>query len=108
MAVTSSLSVEVLAGGTIIVSASFEDENSDAVTPNTLTYTLLNEYEEVINSIEDESITPDTTVSVTLSGDDVPAGNNYFIVEGTYDSSAGSDLPLKGYATYSVTRLPGT
>ena len=108
MSVTASLSVDVLDGGTIILSASFKDEDGVAVTPNELTYTLLNEYEEVVNSREDVSITPAESVSVTLSGADLPAGTHYWIVEGTYDSNAGTDLPLKGYATFTVQRLPGS
>ena len=107
MAVTASLSVDVLEGGTIIVGASFEDEAGSSVVPNTLTYTVLNEYEEVVNSLEDQTISPASSIEVTLSGNDLPAGKLYFIIEGTYDSDAGSGLPLKGYATFTVQRLPG-
>jgi hypothetical protein len=68
---------------------------------------VLNEYEEVVNSLEDKTISPASSIEVTLSGDDLPAGDLYFIIEGTYDSDAGSNLPLKGYATFTVQRLPG-
>ena len=107
MAATASLSVDVLEGGTVIVGASFEDSKGSSVTPNTLTYTVLNEYEEVVNSLKDQTISPSSSIEVTLSGDDLPAGKLYFLVEGTYDSDAGSNLPLKGYATFTVQRLPG-
>ena len=101
MSVTSSLSTEVLEGGTIIVTASFQDENGDAATPKTLKYTLKHGGI-VVNSKEDISITPGESVSVTLSGDDLPQGEVFFILEGTYDSSAGTDLPLKGRAKITV------
>lgn len=107
MSVTASLSVDVLDGGTIILSASFQDEDGAAVVPNELTYTLLNEYEEVVNSRENITITPAESVSVTLSGDDLPAGTLYWVIEGTYDSSAGSDLQLVGYAYFHVQQRPG-
>lgn len=108
MSVTTTLNVSVLAGGTVIVGASFQDEDENSVTPNTLNYTVLNEYEEVINSLDEISITPDTSIQVTLSGDDLPEGKPYFLLKGTYDSSAGSDLPLKGYAILSeIKREPG-
>ena len=109
MSVTASLSVDVLQGGTIVLTASFTDEDGNSVVPNTLTYTLLDAYEEVVNTLEDQTITPASSVEVVLSGDDLPdAVSYYFVVEGTYDSDAGTDLPLKGYATFTVTRLPGS
>lgn len=108
MAVTTSLSVEILVGGTVVLSASFKDEDGNVVVPNTLTYTLLNKHKEIINSKEDISITPASSVDVTLSGNDLPVGKHYFIIEGTYNSDAGNDLPLKGYATFTVKRLPGS
>lgn len=107
MAVTASLSTEVLEGGTIGVVVSFEDDNGDPAVPNTLTYTLRDAYEEIINSKDKETLTPDTSVTVPLYGDDIPAGKVYFIIEGDYDSDLGSGLPLKGYATLNILRLPG-
>ena len=108
MTVTATLSIDVLEGGTVGVTAAFTDEDGDAATPKTLTYTLLNAKEEVINSKEDETLTPATSVTVPLSGDDLPAGKIFFVVNGTYDSDLGSDLPLKGYADFTVKQMPGS
>ena len=102
MSVTSTLNTEVLEGGTIIISASFTDENGNAATPSELSYTLYNHANGVINGKENVSITPDTAVSVTLYGDDLPSGNLFFLVEGKYNSDAGSDLPIKAYAKFDV------
>lgn len=101
MSVTAELDTSVLEGGTIVVTASFTDEDGNSVTPNELKYTLKKEGM-IVNEKEEESVTPSSSVDVVLSGDDLPQGTLYFIIEGTYDSNAGSDLPLKGWAKIEV------
>jgi hypothetical protein len=101
MSVTAELDTSVLEGSTIVVTASFTDEDGNSVVPNELKYTLKKEGT-IVNSKDETSISPSSSVDVVLSGDDLPQGTLYFIIEGTYDSNAGSDLPLKGWAKIEV------
>ena len=108
MSATTTISVDVLEGGTLIVGASFQDEDGNSVTPNTLNYTVLDRYEKVVNSLDEMTITPSSSIEVTLSGEDLPAGTLYFLLKGTYNSDAGSDLPLKGYVEIDkIKKEPG-
>ena len=88
-------------GGTAIVEVSFTDENGDSVVPNTVEYTLKKEGV-VVNSKEDISVTPSASVSISLVGDDLPQGDVYFYINGTYNSSAGDNLPLRGFTKITV------
>ena len=95
---------------TFVVTASFADENGDAVTPNALVWTLTRTDGTAINSREDVSITPAASVSIVLSGDDLQvfAGDNYqrvLTLKGTYDSDLGSGLPLNDELYFSVEDL---
>lgn len=100
------IDVNVLAGGTVVLSASFEDEDGDSVVPNSLKYSVLDESKEVVNSQQDISISPASSIEVVLSGDNLPAGKLYWVIDGEYDSSVGSNLPLRGYATFIVDKFP--
>jgi hypothetical protein len=95
---------------TFVVTASFADESGDAVTPNALTWTLSKTDGTAINSREDISATPDTSVDIVLSGDDLQvfAGDNYqrvLTLKGDYDSDLGSGLPLNDELYFSVEDL---
>ena len=96
-------------GSTYVVTAAFTDEDGDAVTPNTVTWTLTTTNGTVINSREDVSITPDTSVDIVLSGDDLAVGSNgryrILTVEAVYDSSYGTDLPLKARCAFEIENL---
>lgn len=78
--------------GTKIIAVSFyEPDGTTAVTPNTVNWTLRGaDAGTVINSRTAESETPDTTVNIVLTGDDLAIGSNgtrrYVRVWGTYDS----------------------
>lgn len=98
MSTTTNISVDVLEGGTLVISASFQDEQEASVVPNTLNYTLLDDYGQIVNSLDKVTVTPSSSIEVTLSGNNLPAGVLYFLLKGTYDSTAGTGLPLKGYA----------
>jgi hypothetical protein len=96
-------------GSTYVVTASFTDESGNAVTPNTVTWTLTSKGGTVINSREDVSETPGTSVDIVLTGDDLAIGSNgqqrILTVNAVYDSSYGTDLPLKGRCTFTVEDL---
>jgi len=96
---------------TYVVTAAFTDEDGNAVTPNTLTWALTDSDGTVINDRDDESISPDTSVDIVLSGDDLQIvdssddGVRILTVEGTYNSDAGSGLPLKESCKFIVDNL---
>lgn len=106
---------------TYIITASFTDEDSNAVTPNSLTWTLSDKNGTVINSregidfeVDDGTSTPgvlSATVNIILNGNDLQIINNRdietrrIVLESTYDSSLGNDLPLRGAAEFEVVNL---
>lgn len=103
------LSVKPFEKSTAIVTATFVDEASNPLTPNTLTWTLKDLEGNVINSRSAVSISPATTINIVLSGDDlaVTDGNEERIVliEGTYNSSYGSGLPLVAACRFSILNI---
>ena len=93
------------------ITAAFTDEDGSAVTPSSVTWTLTDTYGNVINSRSGVSVTPGTSVDITLSGDDLAISesgdfiNRILTVEAVYDSSYGTDLPLKDSATFQIDNL---
>ena len=99
---------------TYVVTLSFFDEDNDAVTPATGTWTLTDADGTVINSREDVVISSlDTSVDVVLSGDDLAVSSGFsgisekriFTFEGTYNSDLGVGLPLKDQLVFPVYNL---
>lgn len=93
--------------GTYIFVVTFTDEDSVSTIPTALTWSLTDRYGNIINSREDVSITPAATINIVLSGDDLllskPHDNvRILLIEGTYDSDLGSDLPLRGEAVFEI------
>jgi hypothetical protein len=103
--------------GTYVVRASFADENEDAVTPNSgLTWTLTDAQGTVVNSRLAVSIVAASTVNIVLTGLDLALGDELFgktrklLIEGTYNSSLGNNLPIKEEITFTIanfTKLAG-
>lgn len=96
--------------GTYIVSVTFTDEDDASVTPNSgLTWTLTDLDGNVINSREDVAITEASTIDIVLTDSDlqVVTGHDRRIVtvEGTYDSSLGTNLPIKEEIRFAITDL---
>jgi hypothetical protein len=93
------------------ISISFTDENGDPMTPNIgLNWTLTDAEGSVINSRNAVTITPDETVQIVLSGADLAIPDRggrrrILTIEGTYDSSLGSGLPIKGQAKFEIEQL---
>lgn len=88
-------------GGTYIIDVTFYDDDNAAVTPNSgLTWKLTDMKGNVINSRSAVSIASAPTVTVTLSGNDLVLGSSgrdpkrKLLVTGTYNSTAGSNLPI--------------
>ena len=90
------------------MTASFIDEDGDAIMPELVLWTLSDIDGTVINSREDVSITPDTIVYIVLSDDDlVVSGSRSRVVtvKATYNSTYGSSLTLKAAATFDIENL---
>lgn len=115
MAVTTFASETFPEEGIRVISCSFTDEDGTAVTPDSVAWTLtkrpkyVGDTATVINSREDVSETPSTTVNIVLSGDDLALltaevdDNEAFVerellVKFVYDSTYGNNLP--GRARY--------
>ena len=102
-------------GSTYKITMNFTDTNGDAVAPKTLTWSLLDSDEAIVNDRDAvvESVMASTMV-VVLSGDDitVSAGfsglseDRWFTIAGTYDSDLGTDKPLTDFLRFPVVRVP--
>jgi len=97
--------------GTYVITCSFTDEEGQDVVPNNnLVWTLKNRAGEVINERENISISPATSITVVLYGNDLllPDEKDFFrifLIEGTYNSSLGNDLPIREAAEFPISNI---
>lgn len=108
------LTVVATEKSTYIVTAAFEDENDAPVVPNTGTvkWSLYTQEWSIVNGREQVAIPSATTIAIVLSGADLdvtPPMNKerVVLVECTYNSTAGNNLPLRETATFEIEQLPG-
>jgi hypothetical protein len=94
---------------TLIITASFTDENDDPVTPQTAKWTLSDLDGTVINTRTEVNIASlDTEVDIVLSGDDLAlqsatdTGRRAFLIKATYNSALGNDLPLNEETQFDI------
>lgn len=93
------LSFRPLERKTLVLTAAPVDETGAAVTPSAMTWTLTDRAGDVVNSRSAVSVTPGTSVAIVLSGADLQIGPTFhdnrreLLIEYTYSSSAGSNLP---------------
>lgn len=114
---------------TFVVVAPFKDESGSSVTPNSgLTWSLFRLDGTVVNSRSNVAITPGSSVAIVLSDADLEIftddpveevyihgigmttmqyGVRVLSVSGTYNSSAGNDLPIKDQVLFRVVNLIG-
>ena len=91
----------------------FKDEEGEAVSPTSVTWTLTNRAGVVINNRQDVPATPGSAVDILLKGDDLallPGEINgteerVILVEAVYSSSAGTDLPLRDQSVFEIANL---
>lgn len=101
----------VVEGGSLFVTASFTDRNGDAVTPDSVTWSLCDGNGSIINEREDESVTPDEEVTFLVSGDDFPWVGSYpaeiyflyLLVKSVYDEVDEDDVPQNQEQRIAVT-----
>ena len=102
--------------GSFVFDVAFTDEDDAAATPKTMTWSLTTTSGTSINNRLNVAVGAGdlaATVSIVLSGDDlaVQSGetNRYlrrrFVVEATYDSSLGNDLPVKEEAEFLLENI---
>lgn len=98
---------------TFIIVVSFKDEDGDAETPTSVTWTLTDSDGNIINSRQDVSIAAASTINVVLSGDDLQIVNEnvsspvsrILTIKAVYNSTLGNDLPLKEQIEFSINNL---
>lgn len=107
---TTVLTETAMEQGTYIVTVAFTDEAGAAVVPNAgLNWTLTDLAGNVINSRNAVVISPASSISIILHGDDLAVTTadtlRLITVQGTYDSSLGVDLELKAAAQFKIEQL---
>lgn len=95
--------------GTYVITGSYFDENGDAVTPSSASWSLTDLQGTVINSRSDVAIASlATTFTIVLSGNDllisgsVRTEKRRVVIEYVYDSSLGSGLVGRGEAQFTI------
>lgn len=97
------LTLHAMEEGTYMIVASFTDENNRATIPTELAWTLTNRDGSIVNARDEVVVTPASSVTIVLYGDDLAGhGLKVFIIEGMYDSDEGLNLPLKGVACFTT------
>jgi len=100
--------------GTIVITCAFTDEDGDPVVPTTIKWTLTDGAGDVINEREQVSVlVPAATTYIVLSGDDLELEatdtsqyvNRYFLIEATYTSTYGTNLPLRDSTYFKIENL---
>ena len=105
------LTLKAIEGSTYTVNAAFIDEADDPAALKTgSTWSLTDTAGNIINSLEDQTITAGSTdVDIVLTGADLFIGTNaeerIIYLDGTYDSTLGNDLCLKDEAHFFITDL---
>ena len=95
------------------VTATITDESGQPATPTALAWTLTDMHGAVVNGRQEVAVSPlASTVTILLSGDDLavpdPANaRRTLTLEGTYNSSLGSNLPLVSAVQFDIEDVPG-
>jgi len=106
---------------TYIVTLNFQDEDGNAVVPASISWSLTDDSNNIMNSLSSQSETPASTIYVVLSGDDLQisttetelpkVGNRntvrrHLVVEASYDSvTYGNGLNLNDSAVFLLEDL---
>lgn len=106
------LTTEAVEQSTFVIRASFTDEAGAAVAPNSgLSWTLTDVVGNVVNSRSAVAISPATTITIVLHGDDLAVADAYrdnrrlLTIEGTYTSSLGI-LEIVDWMQFTVLPSP--
>jgi hypothetical protein len=106
------LTYDAVEESTYAVEATFYDEDNNLIEPVTVTWSLTSSTGAVINNRSGVSITPATTITIVLQGDDLAllpgengAVSRVLTVVATYNSNLGSSLPLHDEASFTLLDL---
>lgn len=93
------------------ITLAFFDEADEAMTPDTVSWSLYNGPGAIVNAREDVSAAPGETVRIVLEGDDNDAATDHevrkLVVTATYTSTDGSAQDLVVEFQYSVLKITG-
>ncbi len=94
----------------IIPISAFYDDNGTGLTPDSITWSLHDGDDSVVNSKSAVSVTAATAIDIVLSGSDLAIADNskasrYVTVEYTFTSTAGSALPGKQAIWFDIQPL---
>jgi len=96
---------------TRVVTVSFYDIAGDSVVPTSIVWTMTNGAGTVVNSRSAVVVaTPATSVDLLLGEDDMAYSDGpvrRILVEAVYDSTEGTDLPLRDVLTFPIRDLRG-
>lgn len=107
------LTAEAVEGSTYVVTLTFSDETANAVTPDTLVWSLYDEDGAIVNGRDGVTVTPELETNIVLSGADLAAGNGALRekrvlgITGTYSSDLGNGLPLRDEAIFYLRETVG-
>lgn len=105
------LTVHATEQSTYVINITFYDEDGELVVPSAAAWTLTDPAGNVVNSRTDVNISGlASSVDIVLKGDDLAlegyvGPKRHFTVEGTYNSTLGSGLPLKAVAIFEIDPL---
>jgi len=105
------LSNEVIEYSTCVMVLQFRNEDGQQILPISANWSLMDRNGNIINEKEDITIdlpSEPETVYVVLSGNDLPNGYLYFIIDGTYyNNISESTEPLRDSCKFYVRSIAG-
>lgn len=105
------LSEKAIEKSTYVITASFTDKAGNAATPDSIKWTLSHKDGTVVNSRSQVTVaSPASSVDIVLSGLDLAITSGtpnlrLVTVEAVYDSTEGTDLPLKQQCEFEIIPL---
>lgn len=108
------LSTKAKEESTYIITATFTDEDGNSVAPTSLSWTLTNIDGTVMNSKSAVSVGTSSlasSVNIVLSGEDLSMESSsstetrILTIEGTYNSTLGTGLPIKDNIKFKIEQL---
>lgn len=104
-----SITTRAVDQSTYVVNCAFKDENGAAVTPDSITWKLTDDAGNVINGRSAVAVAaPAASIDIVLSAGDLDYSDGaarVLTVLAVYDSTLGSNLPLKDSVRFMVSDL---
>jgi len=108
---TTIISTRAIEESTYVIDLAFKDEDDAEVIPLSATWTLTNTSGTIVNSRLNVVISPmAATATIVLSGDDLALASadvetRVLLVESTYNSNLGNNLPNKEECRFEIENL---